>query len=132
MHGGAVVDPERCGLGCRTGEGIVSGDDGPTAGGLDVMTPDENADVALARLYRGPAAEAIPDAELGAALRHLFDEGRRAWPGLALGVEAFVAHLAHLAESVEPGLPPAARGPDLYLACACATRVRGAVGAFDR
>ena len=93
------------------------------------MTPDTIADVALARLYRGPAVETIPDAEIGAALRSLFDEGRRAWPGLELGVEAFVAHLA---EQAEPGLPSAARGPDLYLACACATRVRGAVEAFDR
>jgi RNA polymerase sigma-70 factor (ECF subfamily) len=96
---------------------------------LEVVTPDESADVALARLYRDPAVEAIPDAELGAALRHLFDEGRRAWPGLELGVETFVAHLAERAES---GLPPAARAPDLYLACACAKRVRGAIEAFDR
>jgi RNA polymerase sigma-70 factor (ECF subfamily) len=96
---------------------------------LDVVTPDAIDDAALARLYRGPAAKVIPDAALGPALRHLFDEGRRAWPGLELGVEAFVAHLAERADS---GLPPAAKGPDLYLACACATRVRGAVEAFDR
>jgi RNA polymerase sigma-70 factor (ECF subfamily) len=95
---------------------------------VDAVTPDEIADVALARLYRGPAT-ATPDAELGAALRRLFDEGRRAWPGLELGVEAFVAYLA---ERAEPGLPYAARGPDLYLTCACTTRVRGAVEAFDR
>jgi RNA polymerase sigma-70 factor (ECF subfamily) len=94
-----------------------------------VVTPDEIADVALARLYRGPAAEAIPDASLGAALRQVFDEGRRAWPCLELGIEAFVAYLA---ERAEPSLPPPARGPDIYLACACATRVRGAVEAFDR
>jgi RNA polymerase sigma-70 factor (ECF subfamily) len=92
-----------------------------TAGTID--------DVALARLYRGPAAEAVPDAEVGATLRRLFDEGRRAWPGLELGVEAFVAHLARLGEAV---LPPEARAPDLYLAGACAARVRGAVEAFDR
>src|SRR5262249_44634833 len=30
------------------------------------------------------------------------------------------------------GLHAPARGPDLYLACACAGRVRGAVEAFDR
>ena len=94
-----------------------------------MVTPDPIADVALARLYRGPAAEATADADLGAALRHLFDEGRRAWPGLTLGVEAFVTHLA---ERAEPGLPPAARGPDLYLACACSKGVRGAIEAFDR
>src|SRR4029079_15637233 len=71
----------------------------------------------------------VPDADLGAALRRLFDEGRRAWPGVALGMEAFVAYLA---EHVGGALPPEVRGPDLYLACACATRVRGAVEAFDR
>jgi RNA polymerase sigma-70 factor (ECF subfamily) len=63
-----------------------------------------------------------------AALHCLFEEGRRAWPGLELGVEAFVARLAERADS---DLPSAARGPDLYIACACATRVRGAVEAFD-
>src|SRR5215468_10294659 len=98
-------------------------------GRVDMVTPDAVFDVALARLYVGPAAEAIPDASLGAALRRLFDEGQRAWPGLGLGVEAFVAYLA---EQAGPDLPPADRGPDLYLACACATRVRGAVEVFDR
>jgi RNA polymerase sigma-70 factor (ECF subfamily) len=97
-----------------------------------VTVPDAISDVALAGLYRGRAAGVLPaltDAALGAALRALFEEGRRAWPGVALGIEAFVAHLA---DRVGADLPSAARAPDLYLACACATRVRGAVEAFDR
>jgi len=44
-------------------------------------------------------------------------------------VEAFVSYLAARAPA---GLPPAARAADLYLACASAARVRGAVEAFDR
>jgi RNA polymerase sigma-70 factor (ECF subfamily) len=94
--------------------------------------PGPISDLALAALYRGRAADVLPtldDAGLGAALRGLFEEGRRAWPGVALGFEAFVVHLA---ERAGADLPSATRAPDLYLACACATRVRGAVEAFDR
>jgi RNA polymerase sigma-70 factor (ECF subfamily) len=71
-------------------------------------------------------ADTIDDATLA---RDLFDEGRRAWPGLDVRFEAFAAHLARGAGDV---LPSAELGPDLYLACACATGVRGAVAAFDR
>jgi RNA polymerase sigma-70 factor (ECF subfamily) len=77
----------------------------------------------------GPVDVVTPDAIADAALRRLFDDGRRAWPDLGLSIEAFVAHLA---QQAGPDLPPAARGPDLYLACACATRVRGAIEVFDR
>jgi RNA polymerase sigma-70 factor (ECF subfamily) len=93
-------------------------------------------DVALARLYRdhgGDPCLSLPaDAELGAVMRTLFDDGARAWPGVALPVEAFVAHLAHLAKRSGGGLPPPDRGADLYLACACARRIPGALEAFDR
>src|SRR4051812_18583894 len=95
--------------------------------GLPAPLPD----LELARLYRSrsPGGASLDDAALGAALRGLFDEGERSFPGLDLAVEVFVSHLAARAEG---GLPAAARGPDLYLACACATRVRGALEAFDR
>jgi len=89
-------------------------------------------DLALAGIYRGRATgepAGVGDAELGAALRRLFDEGRRAWPGVELGIEAFVGYLA---ERAGGPLPSEIRGPDLYLACACVTRGRGAIEAFDR
>src|SRR5262245_59046460 len=95
---------------------------------------DGISDLALGRLYRGDAPEdaSLDDTARGAALRRLFDEGARAWPGIPLGVEAFVSHLAARAAPGPGGLPAPARGPDLYLAGACAGRVRGAVEAFDR
>jgi RNA polymerase sigma-70 factor (ECF subfamily) len=89
------------------------------------------SDLALARLYGGRAVDdaSLADAALGSALRKLHDEGAQAFPGVRLDVEVFVSHLAVHAAA---GLPSAGRGPDLYLACACATRVRGAVEAFER
>jgi len=63
-------------------------------------------------------------------LRRCFDEGRRAWPDLPLSPEAFASHLAARASSGEP--LQGEHAADLYLACACAARVRGAVDAFER
>jgi len=80
---------------------------------VDAVTPDAISDGAL-------------------ELRPLFADGRPAWPGRALGCGAFVAHLVQHVAHGGADLPRAARGPDLYLACACATRVRGALEAFDR
>ena len=97
-----------------------------------MVTLDAVTDLALAGIYRGRATgepPAVRDADLGAALRRLFDEGRRAWPGVELGIEAFVGHLA---ERAGGPLPSEVRGPDLYLACACVTRGRGAIESFDR
>jgi RNA polymerase sigma-70 factor, ECF subfamily len=70
------------------------------------------------------------DTALGASLRRLFEEGQRAWPGLDLAPEVFVRHLAARTATGEPPAPE--RAPDLYLACACAAPVRGALEAFDR
>jgi RNA polymerase sigma-70 factor (ECF subfamily) len=78
----------------------------------------------------GHGAASPDDGELEAALRRLFEEGERAWPGLALSPEAFVRHLASRREL--PDDLAVVRAADLYLACACASRVRGAVEAFDR
>jgi RNA polymerase sigma-70 factor (ECF subfamily) len=69
-------------------------------------------------------------AELDAALRELFAEGARAWPEIRMSPEAFVGHLA--ARVADARSLDGVRAADLYLACACATRVRGAVEAFDR
>ena len=100
--------------------------------GSGTITLDTVTDLALAGIYRGRATSeppAVGDADLGAALRRLFDEGRQAWPGVELGIEAFVGYLA---ERAGGPLPPEVRGPDLYLACACVTRCRGAIESFDR
>jgi RNA polymerase sigma-70 factor (ECF subfamily) len=97
-----------------------------------LVTLDAVTDLALARIYRERATSeppAVREADLGAALRRLFDEGRRAWPGVELGIEAFVGYLA---ERAGGPLPAEVRGPDLYLACACVTRGRGAIESFDR
>jgi RNA polymerase sigma-70 factor (ECF subfamily) len=79
-----------------------------------------------------PPSDLPGDAEQEAALRQLFDEGARAWPGVALPAEVFVADVAELSRrnAARPFAPD--RGPDLYLACACAHRVPGAIEAFDR
>jgi RNA polymerase sigma-70 factor, ECF subfamily len=97
-----------------------------------VVMPDPSADVALSRIFRGGGAGApeAGDAELGAALRRMFADGDRAWPGLGLSLEAFVHHLAARGAAVER--IAALHAADLYLACACEARLRGAVEAFER
>jgi RNA polymerase sigma-70 factor (ECF subfamily) len=64
--------------------------------------------------------------ELEAELCTRVECGRRAWPLLALDAESFVGHLA------QHRMPPVEHAADLYLACACAYGVRGAVEALDR
>jgi RNA polymerase sigma-70 factor (ECF subfamily) len=78
-----------------------------------------------------PVLEAISD--LDRRLWAIVAEGRAAWPGFALDardVVEFIARqaTAELADAALDGLRPA----DLYLACACARQVPGAVAAFDR
>ena len=90
----------------------------------------------------GPFLEAVP-AEVRPSLEAMADldrklwaivaEGRAAWPDFTLDakdVVAFVARqvTADLAEAALDGLRPA----DVYLACACARQVPGAINAFDR
>ena len=89
-------------------------------------------DLSLIRIFRERSPdEPLPDeGELAAALGALFEDGRRAWPELALPPEAFVRHLASRRALGEP--LAGVRAADLYLACACATNVRGAVEAFER
>lgn len=67
-----------------------------------------------------------------AALRRALDDGRRAWPQLAVPVAAFVQHLARQLPdpaAPEPQLAELHAG-DLYLACACIERLDGAIEAF--
>ena len=72
-------------------------------------------------------------AELERRLGGIVAEGRDAWPDLAVDPAAVVAFIARqatpeLAEAALDGLRPA----DLYLACACALQLPGALEAFDR
>lgn len=78
-----------------------------------------------------PVLEAIAD--LDRRLWAIVAEGRAAWPDFALdarNVVEFVARQAtvELADAALDGLRPA----DLYLACACARQIPGAIAAFDR
>ncbi|HEX8113278.1 MAG TPA: sigma-70 family RNA polymerase sigma factor [Kofleriaceae bacterium] len=78
-----------------------------------------------------PVLEGIAD--LDRRLWAIVAEGRAAWPAFALDardVVEFVARqtTAELADAALDGLRPA----DLYLACACARQVPGAIAAFDR
>jgi RNA polymerase sigma-70 factor (ECF subfamily) len=75
--------------------------------------------------------EAVPD--LDRRLWAIVAEGRVAWPDLALDARALVEFIARqataeLADAALDGLRPA----DLYLACACACQLPGAIAAFDR
>jgi RNA polymerase sigma-70 factor (ECF subfamily) len=72
-------------------------------------------------------------ADLDRRLWTLVAEGRAAWPDLALAAKDLVEFIARqitedLAEAALDGLRPA----DLYLACACARGLPGAIAAFDR
>jgi RNA polymerase sigma-70 factor (ECF subfamily) len=72
-------------------------------------------------------------ADLDRRLWAIVAEGRAAWPQLALDARAVVEFIARqvtpdLAEAALDGLRPA----DLYLACACAWQLPGAIATFDR
>ncbi len=62
--------------------------------------------------------------------RRLFEIGRAAWPDLVLEIGAIDGYVAcHSARGVTPATSYAA---DVYLACACACGVDGALQAFER
>lgn len=72
-------------------------------------------------------------ADLDRRLWAIVAEGRAAWPQLAVEARAVVELIgrhatAELAEAALEGLRPA----DMYLACACAAQLPGALAAFDR
>lgn len=69
------------------------------------------------------------DAQLEGWLAERLEIGRRAWPALAVDDAAFVRHLARHTKNGE--LPPVAHVADLYLACACAQGVSGAVDRLE-
>jgi RNA polymerase sigma-70 factor (ECF subfamily) len=91
------------------------------------------ADVCLAH-----APDAAKDAlaaapGLDGTLDRLVEEGRRAWPAVALEPARFVAHLAaRLPVDGDPFAALAAtHAGDLFLACACSLGVPEALAAFD-
>ena len=78
-----------------------------------------------------PALEGVAD--LDRRLWTLVAEGRAAWPDFAVDAKLLVEFVARqltseLADAALDGLRPT----DLYLACACARGVPGAIAAFDR
>lgn len=78
-----------------------------------------------------PQLEAIAD--LDRRLWAIVAQGRASWPDLSVDARLVVEFIArqatpHLAEAALDGLRPA----DLYLACACAHQLPGALAAFDR
>jgi RNA polymerase sigma-70 factor (ECF subfamily) len=86
-----------------------------------------------ALLSRAGAARArlaaLPDLE--ASLTAMLAEARRAWPAIALGDEAFVAHLGErLAADVQADLAQV-QGSDLYFAAACAAGDPAAVAELE-
>lgn len=80
-----------------------------------------------------PGVGPIPD-DLDERLSRLWSDGSGAWPELIVSAPRFVVHVA---ERLAPdaGLGEAlakVHAADLYLACACAHGVRGAVALFER
>src|SRR5580692_611249 len=89
-------------------------------------------DAYLTRRSEQPPAEGDPEADLDAVdslLQDSVSRGRAAWPGLPLDDARFVAHLG---ARVAPASLGGAHVEDLFLACACAHGVPGAVEAFER
>jgi RNA polymerase sigma-70 factor (ECF subfamily) len=62
-------------------------------------------------------------------LQAAYEAGRAAWPGTKLDPDAFARRAAHLEVRADD---VAARGPDLYLAWACAERDKAALSYFER
>jgi RNA polymerase sigma-70 factor (ECF subfamily) len=95
----------------------------------DVMPPPLTA--ILRTGISGAHAEAR-DEEVESILQRLSDQASAAWPSLVLNREVFVRHLAarHRDEPLLPWLE-ATHAADLYLACACARGVPGALEIFE-
>ena len=95
-------------------------------------------DESLVRPFLDAAPATVREAlaaisDLDRRLWTLVAEGRAGWPALAVDAKDVVAFIARqvtpdLAEAALDGLRPT----DVYLACACAKQVPGAVAAFDR
>ena len=73
-----------------------------------------------------------PDAEVEGRLAALHATGAAAWPGLELAPALFAAFMGARVRDATPARWAELHVADLYLACACAARVPGAVERFDR
>jgi len=68
---------------------------------------------------------------LGRVLADMHARGREAYPRLELSEEAFGRYVAGCDSDPKPATLACLAAEDIYLACACAERVRGATAAFD-
>lgn len=67
------------------------------------------------------------------AFHELYEQGRAAWPQLALEEATFQAHLQALVDQAQAPLDlHALRGVDLYLACACVSGSTAALAILER
>src|SRR5438067_11299963 len=77
-------------------------------------------------------SEVVDDVEVEPVLAELVREATVAWPDVRLAPETFVARIAHHCSTDVRAWLREVRGPDLYLATACAERVPGATEALER
>src|SRR5262249_9440359 len=86
----------------------------------------------LGEILRAALENEGPHDEVEPLLEKLVEDGRRAWPDLPLGPDEFVKYLASRPRK-EPLLEwlRSTHAADLYLACACAARLPGALEAFE-
>lgn len=86
---------------------------------------------------RGLIERGADPAALERLLGEAWEQGREAWPGLALPAPLFIQHIAErLGEPADwPAFEQSLRGlciTDLYLACACLNEVGDALRRFDK
>ncbi len=94
--------------------------------------PEGLGAIFLAHLQRGLGDRPTPE-RLDESLARVWEAARAAWPGIALDAAPFVRHLA---ERIQPGASllrafTDLHTADLYLACACALDLPGALRRFD-
>jgi RNA polymerase sigma-70 factor, ECF subfamily len=65
----------------------------------------------------------------GPSIQELFDRGVQSWPTLPIAPAAFERHIRALAVQSSP--PQLQHAADVYLACACALGLEGALAAFE-
>ena len=101
----------------------------PEANGLGPLSK-----VLIAGLNGALSPQARALADLEDTLSSLYESSRGVWPKFRLSEEVFLSHLArHLGgeERLSEALQ-ATRGPDLYLACACARGDKHAIAVLER
>jgi RNA polymerase sigma-70 factor (ECF subfamily) len=74
----------------------------------------------------------MEDSASAADLSRIVEMGRRSWPDVAFSPEDLARELAASGGCGRDRLDAVTHPADLYLACACAARARGALEAFER